>query len=164
VGPLEADEFYPNRVLAAMVALQALGREGAAAALRDYLATRREPPSGLFAVIRGLFMPPEGSVLRPPALGAPVPAQPDAVLPRFPLVMLDDVPLSVVRGYQLGGLPESVGMHLDYLLSTATWRSAPLEPGAAGSVRYLLIHWGQWVGTELAPLLETQLVRYEAGR
>ena len=158
VGPLEASTFHPGRALDAMRALMA-APDGIEAALRRYLAVRTAPPSGLFVVARCLVEVPAGEHLRPPALGAPYP-EPPAPLPRFPAVLLEDVPLSVVFGYQLGGLPEPLSSHLDSLKG-ATWRTRPLTP-SPGAVRALLPHWGLWPrGTPIADALEAQLLRLD---
>ena len=100
--------------------------------------------------------------LRPPALGAAVPAPPGDLrtTPRFPVILLDDVPLVLVGGYRLGGLPEPLAMHLDGLAGAA-WRTDRLVPGHADSVRSLLTHWG---GTNDDPhqlaRIEGQIDRY----
>jgi hypothetical protein len=178
VGPLLADVFHPGRALAAMQALLQLAPADRMAALRRYLAARSAPPAGLFAVVRALVEVPTRSsqarswpgvlqpgYLRPPALGAPWPAQPEDLsqLPHWPVILLSDVPLVEVRGYTLGGLPEPLSMHLDGL-ADATWRTAPLAPASAGELRYLLVHWGRWAEQpETMALLEGQLQRLEKG-
>jgi hypothetical protein len=173
VGPLDATQFDPARALEALRLLHALGPTGAREALRQYLQQRPDPPDGLFIVLRCLFSPPPlsapaspwpGAVqpghLRPPALGAPYPPQPDdlTLTPHFPAFILGDVPMSLVTGYALGGLAEPLSMHLD-ALANATWRAEPLRPKSAGEVRYLLDHWGLWAGTPVSALLEGQLDR-----
>jgi hypothetical protein len=178
VGPFTADAFHPGRALAAAKALLALAPSDRALALRRYVAARPAPPEGLFAVVRMLVEVPPPSqpatpfpgvlqpgFLRPPALGAPLPTQPADLpaYPRWPLVVVDDVPLVVVQGYMLGGSPEPLSMHLDGLAG-ATWRTAPLAPTSAGSVRMTLIHWGAWShDLPLSAQLEEQLRRYESG-
>lgn len=177
VGPLTADVFDPKRALAAMQALLALEPEARLAALRRYCEARGAGvPEGMFAVVRALVeVPPpthaaepwpgvlQPGFLRPPALGAPAPKQPDDLpkVPRWPVVVIADVPLSLVRGYALGGVPEPLWMHLDGL-AHATWRTEPLKPGDAGSVRIQLIHRGRWAGdADTLALLEGQLTRLD---
>jgi len=178
VGPLEAPEFNPARALDAMHALMALKPAGAASAMRQYLASRRDPPGGLFVVLRCLIEVPapdapasawpgviQPGYLRPPALGGPHPPQPEdlTTIPRFPAMLLNDVPLSVVMGYILGGRPEPLSMHLD-ALAGATWRTAPLQPKSAGELRYMLTHWGKWMpGTPIGDALWVQLDRLKTG-
>ncbi len=96
--------------------------------------------------------------LRPPALGAPYPKAPKdpKAAPRYPLVLLGDVPLVVVQGYALGGHPESLKMHLDALAREGKWRVRPLNPKTAGEVRYLFQHWGLF-GPKVAKMVDKQL-------
>lgn len=177
VGDLAADRFHPGRALAAATALLALPPAERVAALRRYLSARPDPPEGLFAVVRLLVeIPPltaaktefpgvlQPGYLRPPALGASLPAEPADLrqVPRWPVIDLHDVPLVVVSGYQLGGQAEPLSMHLDGLQG-ATWRTA-LRPGPAGAVRMDLIHWGAWASdAAISAALEGQLRRYEGG-
>ena len=177
VGPLAGGAFHPGRALTAMQALMAIPAGERMELLRRYAATRIEVPDGVFAVVRSLVeVPPASAVatdwpgvlqpghLRPPALGAPTPPQPDdlAAVPRWPIVLLQDVPLVVVSGYALGGQPESLSMHLDGL-TDATWRTKPLAPGTAGQLRYHLMHWGRWsADAAVSAMLEGQLERYES--
>lgn len=170
VGPLEATAFSPRRALDAMLALHALGADGARAALRQYVASRTEPPEGLFVVVRCLLAVPPleaasaawpGAIqpghLRPPALGAPFPIPPDdpTTAPRFPALLVGDVPLSIVSGYTLGGLPEPLSMHLD-ALAEADWRVEPPRPRPVAELQALL---ARWRDTPQGPLLEAQLTR-----
>ncbi len=177
-GPLLAGAFHPARVLDSMRALIALSPTERIAALRRYLAVRVDPPRGLFAVLRGMVQVPSRELprapfpgvlspgfLRPPGLGASSPPQPDDLqrVPRWPLILLGDVPLSLVRGYVLGGLPEPLWMHLDGL-EGAIWRTQPLAPISADEVRHQLTHWGRWSDNAASAwLLEAQLDRLEGG-
>jgi hypothetical protein len=168
VGPLAGDAYDPRPVIAAINALQPLGRDDGTALLRRYVAARGaalDERDGLFAVLRVLYEPDpsyrttsaactaqqqpmvDGGCLRPPRLGAPSPAPPaDLRALRFPFFVLGDVPLSLVSGYALGGMPEPLGMHLDELVAApTTWLAAPLAPQGAGEVRYLFMHYGSSV-------------------
>lgn len=164
LGGLESAVFHPGKTLRVMLALQGLGRKGALAAVRAYLQNTPNPPNALFLAVRGLFEPPPNGSLRMPMLGGPTPEPPAklSVLPLYPLLMLHDVPLSVVRGYVLGGHPEPLGMHLDYLEKNATWRAKPLAPLEARSLRPHLATWTNWSGDpRLRSELEGQVARYE---
>ena len=172
VGPMLADAFDPRRALAAMQALMALEPEARVAALQRYVRARTAVPDGMFAVVRALIeIPPadapmdgwpgvlQPGVLRPPALGAPSPPQPRDLtrVPRWPVILVADVPLTLVRGYLLGGLPEPLSMHLDGLAG-ATWRTRPLQPGGLGVVRVQLMQ--RFSGdSDALQLLEGQLGR-----
>jgi hypothetical protein len=185
VTALTAEEFKPGAVIRAVNALQLLGLRSGVATLREWIAAGRahkggETPDGIFAVMRLLFEPMSGlapepttsatlqsaarpGYLRPPALGQPSPApQEDLKLtPYFPVLLMGDIPLSLVNGYMLGGLPEPAEMHLDALCDgVCTWRTSTLAPKTTGEVRYLLMHWGG-LTAEQAPLVEAQLKRID---
>jgi hypothetical protein len=69
----------------------------------------------LYAVPLVIFeLPPGKTHFRPPGLGGPWPPQPKDLskLPRFPVAIHKDIPYTLVKGYSMGGLPESVGMFL----------------------------------------------------
>ena len=173
VGPLEAGAFHPGRALAAIQALSAAGPAAGLAALRR-VAAQPDPPEGLFAVLRALVaLPAAGSPaapwpgvlqsgwLRPPALGAPYPEAPAPLLdlPRFPLLLLGDVPLVLVSGYALGGQPEPLSMHLDGLVG-APWRTRPWRPEPPAAVQARLEASSWWAGFPLQAELLAQLRRY----
>ncbi len=171
-GPLLGDAFEPKRALAAMSALMALAPEPRVAALRRYVEQRgATPPEGLFAVIRALVKAPDErqasepwpgvlhpGFLRPPALGAPEPPQPRdlAAWPRWPVLVVGDVPLVLVRAYALGGMPEPLSMHLDGL-ARATWRTEPLRPEPAAAIRARLTKLA--LDADAAALVHGQLER-----
>ncbi|PKN59529.1 MAG: hypothetical protein CVU56_00450 [Deltaproteobacteria bacterium HGW-Deltaproteobacteria-14] len=186
VGPLDGREYDPRTVIRAVNALQPLGKDRGVAALRRYIAARPDADArgGLFVVLRTIMDPPKkskappadactaaqrdvaaGGCWRPPRLGQAVPAAPEDLLSlRFPAFVLGDVPLSLVSGYELGGLAERLVDHLSALAPLGIWRAAPLVPKSAGEIRYLFMHYGQWSWTdEVGRLVEAQLKRYESG-
>ncbi|HEX5272909.1 MAG TPA: hypothetical protein VFW33_20570, partial [Gemmataceae bacterium] len=64
-------------------------------------------------------------------IGAPSPwAEPEdrRLIPRYPIALVDDVPLLVVGGYSGGGLPEPVASHVEYYRKQGRIRAAPLVP------------------------------------
>jgi hypothetical protein len=150
-SPLEGGDFRPLHTIAAVNALQPLGKQVGVAVLREYMAvsfnSRWAEDDGLFAVMRVLFEVPPADrraetrraedwprvvypgYFRPPALGGPSWSPNDLMkFPLFPLMVVDDVPLVLVGGYMLGGMPESPGEHLDELERNANWRQRPLRP------------------------------------
>ncbi|TNF37368.1 MAG: hypothetical protein EP329_03380 [Deltaproteobacteria bacterium] len=187
VGPLDGHGYDPRPVIRAVNALQPLGKERGVAFLRRYLEARpgASERGGLFLVVRTLLDPPQdhagpvapdactpeqravtaGGCWRPPRLGAPYPQAPkDLRSLRYPGFVLGDVPLSLVSGYSLGGLPERLIDHLEALVPLGTWRARPLTPRPAGEVRYLFVHYGQWsLSDEVGRMVEAQLKRYERG-
>jgi hypothetical protein len=149
---LTGEKYNPRPVIAAVNALQPLGKSLGIAVLREYLkvslGSGLGEDAGLYAVIRALFDLPSVSsapvqaqpvfdyfaiirtgYLRPPLLGrADWEPEDLSQFPRFPLVLVDDVPLVVVTGYTLLEQPEAVSHHLDLLERDAQWRSQPLRP------------------------------------
>jgi hypothetical protein len=83
-----------------------------------------------------------------PALGAPVPdiVQPgDKDFPVYPLVVQDDIPLCLVRGYILGGMPEFPASHIDYCKKNCVFRGAPLHPtGSPLAAVEAICHSDRW--------------------
>lgn len=185
VGPLESDVYSPAPVVAAINALQPLGRARATALLSAYVGARTAHHllnrGALFAVVRVLYEPPaakppfppnactprqtellSGGCLRPPRLGAPVPSPPEDLRSlRYPFFVLGDVPLSLVSGYVLGGDPESLTAHIKEISAAATgWLAHPLKPKTADEIRYLLMHYGEWGATDAVTRgIEQQLAR-----
>lgn len=127
----------PRATIAAVNALVALGHDRALAAIGEYLRVSSpfDDPGrdGLFVVLAALFEVPEPPGYQPaPALGAsqpPPPTNPRA-LPRFPVALVDDVPLVVVHGYSLAGEAEPPEWHLAALARSGVMRTAPLRPPA----------------------------------
>ncbi len=168
VGALSSATYDPRPVINTINILQPMGRKAGTALLRSYLKNRghrTQVQTALFAVLRVIYTPPaakppfpkdactprqrlfvSGSCFRPPRLGSPVPSPPENLRSlRFPFFVLGDVPLSLVAGYDLGGVAEPLSMHLEALAtSKSTWLAAPLKPKSAGEVRYLFMHYGQW--------------------
>lgn len=127
--------YDPGAVIAAVDALWPRGKDGALAAIDDFLAGRdldADPHQGLFLVLRVLFDV-DGDVHPPMRLGGSMPPPPDdpTTIPRFPIMMIDDVPLMLVAGYMLGGEAEPLASHLDHYRAHGRLRAAPLAPSAA---------------------------------
>jgi hypothetical protein len=83
--------------------------------------------------LRALFDPPAGAAHPVMHVGAPdltPPADP-LVLPAFPLVIVDEVPLLLVGGYMLGGMPEAPSAHLAWYRANGVLRRGPLRPTPA---------------------------------
>jgi hypothetical protein len=133
------ERYEPIAVIDAVNALVPLGKEGALEALEVFLA--REPASdehqGLFLVLRVLFDTPSG-VHPPMRLGGSSPAAPSdaTLLPRFPIALIDDVPIMLVSGYMLGGEPEHVRAHIAFYRAEGVIRATPLAPTKTTSERW----------------------------
>lgn len=125
----------PLRIIQAVNALVPLGKDGAASVLGEYLrvSSHFEDPGreGVFHVLRTLFDPPPSTGVFPHMrVGSPSPGFPpnDKDAPRFPIVIVDDIPFVGVRGYALAGLAESPEMHLAWMKDHAELRKAKLSP------------------------------------
>ena len=87
--------------------LRGLGKEKSLAALREYCGSAQGDHI-IPIICRLLFVNPKG--WSPPRIGAPVPrVNKDAAkrFPLFPIALSENVPFLVIKGYRLGGLPES---------------------------------------------------------
>jgi hypothetical protein len=135
----EFSKYTPGPVVAAVNALWPLGKDGALDAIDAYLATRdldRDPQEGLFLVLRVLFDV-DAPAHPPMLLGGSMPAPPERpeALPRFPIVIVDDLPLLLVTGYVLGGEAEPLSSHLEYYRANGKLRPAPLAPAKPAGTR-----------------------------
>src|SRR5205807_621955 len=63
-------------------------------------------------------------------VGAPSPPDPKdpKSLPRFPVLLVEDVPLLLVNGYMLAGEAQHVEEHVKYFRQHGRLRTAPLVP------------------------------------
>ena len=132
---MSVEDYNPSYVIKAVNALQPLGKEKALERLHAYLESycKGKDTDGLFWVLRVLFEVPAEQGFPPVILGTPnipPPAVPGK-FPRFPIVMLRDIPFLVVSGYILFGLPEPVEDHVAYFRSHGTLREQVLHPPAS---------------------------------
>ena len=132
VGRMTFADYNPAYVIEAVNALQPLGKEAALVHIETYLATRSEGeyPYSLFWVLRVLFEVAKEQGFPPVHMGQPSippPADP-GLLPRFPIVLVLDIPLLASGGYLLRGLPEPVTDHVAYFRQHGTVRQRPLAP------------------------------------
>jgi hypothetical protein len=152
VKSIDSPSNNPRTVIAAVNALQPLGRETGIAVMREYLDVDFERmlgdgDSGAIMVMRLLFEPPPpstqpataeeenfGNVVRPGYFRAPAimlgwtPDDPTR-FPRYPAAVIDDIPMAINYGGAMGGRPESAREHLDFLVNGgAAWRKTLLHP------------------------------------
>lgn len=132
---MQFEDYHPTYVIQAVNSLQPLGKEQALEQVASYLESRGKGKGcyGLFWVLRVLFEVPLEEGFPPVRIGQPsipTPADPEK-LPRFPIVILRDVPFVVVRGYFLGGVPEPVEAHVAYFRTHGTLREQVLHPPAS---------------------------------
>lgn len=167
VAEMSIESYNPKTVIDAVNALRPLGKEAALKQIEDYLKTAKGDHTGLFWVLRTLFDVPQGKGFPPVLIGAPTIPPPSSAdkFPRFPIVIVKDVPLLVVDGYTLGGLPESVQAHVDYFRSNGTLRQSALDPSTSASAvsDELLKQWKQVYGDEYTSQV-TQTIKSQISR
>jgi hypothetical protein len=87
--------------------------------------------------------------MRDPYIGAPHPSPPEdrKIAPRFPLALIDDIPIVLVSGYSLGGQPEPAIAQIAYFAQHCSIRGKPLEPPSDPLAVYAkLMSAPQWAG------------------
>lgn len=126
------------KVVRAVNTLQPLGQDRAVAAIREFLRVGSDwhdpGVEGTFLVLRVLFDVPEDPGYLPSMrVGAPSikPPEDRTRLPRFPIALVDGLPILVNSGYSLAGRAESPLMHLNRFLDAGlTMRKTLLVPTA----------------------------------
>jgi hypothetical protein len=139
---LDGGEFNPAALIHAVNSLHSMGEVRGTAVVRDWAKwidndadTRRDGFSSigrLHLVIRLRWRPdPPHQAWPILSLGRPdvdLPP-PDSHWPLSPLVVCDDWPFLLVRGYRVGGaLAEAISI-VERLLEVARWHNRPLTPG-----------------------------------
>ena len=164
---MQFEDYDPAHVVDAVNELQPLGKEAALERVEEFLSARgpQQPSYGLFWVLRVLFDVPAEQGFPPVRIGQPSVSPPSksGPLPRFPIVIADDVPLLAVRGYSLAGLAEGVDAHVAYFREHGTLRSAPLSPSPEGAANEFLRQWKAAYG-ESYPEEGPQVAREQLAR
>jgi hypothetical protein len=134
-SPWDGYVFDPLSYIQAVNYLCQYDKASIIAIFREYVQSggRRLPPEStkVFFLLRLLFEPVEGGGRLPAiAMGklmdAGTPSPED--LPLYPLVSIKDVPLLIVPGFYLGGLPEDPTGHIDLCEQFCRVRSRSLTP------------------------------------
>ncbi len=133
VATMPIEDYNPSYVIEAVNALQPLGKKKALEQIDSYLEGRDKGGKyiyGLFWVLRVLFDVPMAIGFPTVRIGQPsIPPPTDSgKLPRFPIVIVRDNPFLVIRGYDLGGLPEQVETHVAYFRTYGILRKQLLNP------------------------------------
>ncbi len=125
----------PLALIRAVNSLQPLGKEGALVVIEEFLRVTGDERfgrgQGLFFLLRTLFdVPTDPGYLPRPGLGLPQTGILDdrTLLPRFPITIEQDLPLSLIHGYILAGAPEPVEKHMVYFREHGQIRAHPLRP------------------------------------
>lgn len=152
---LDGYSYNPLPVITIANTLQPLGKEKALAAIAEYIRVSSkwsgfgEARYGIFLVLRVLFDVP-GSVdpIQAVAFGAPFPPGPKDPhrLPRFPIALVDDIPLMLVSGYSLAGMATPMEEVVAFFRDNGELHPTLLAPtNAPLSAIVHLMHSSQWV-------------------
>jgi hypothetical protein len=140
----------PTAIIKAVNVLQAIGKQKALDALRQYIAIA---PDGFFDneqlpidpgnidqgdyniafwIIRLLFEPAQAGMRIPrPMIGAAIPhpgKNDEGLWPLFPIEVVDDIPFMIAEGWNLGGHPQHPSAHIQWAERYGVIRDAPLQP------------------------------------
>lgn len=128
------EEYSPLPVIRVVNSLHGLGKEKALAVIDEYLRLashfHSDAREGLFLVLRVLFELPKDGAMPTMFIGQPDPEGPKEkkTLPRFPVVLVGDVPLFVVNGYRLAGRAQQVEAHVKHFRKNGKLRGNALQP------------------------------------
>ncbi len=133
---LEGYSYNPLPVIRIVNTLQPLGKEKALAAIGEYIRVSggwdfENPHEGMFLVLRVLFDVPDNiDPDQAGGFGAPWPCGPKDPhrIPRFPIALVDDIPLMLVSGYELEGMPTPMSDVLMFFRVNGQLRPKPLVP------------------------------------
>lgn len=132
ISTMSVENYDPTTIIKTVNALQSLGKEKALLQVSNYVkqADKNQIHYALFWVLRILFDLPKQLDFPTVVIGKPDIPPPDEMrkLPRYPIIIIDDVPLLVVRGYFLSGLPEPVDNHIEFFRSFGHLRKKSLMP------------------------------------
>jgi hypothetical protein len=134
---LEGYSYNPLPLIQIVNTLQPLGKEKALAVIGEYIRVSDEwfgfmgARSGLFLVLQVLFDLPNGvDPQEAGGFGAPSPGGPrnHNLIPRFPIALVDDIPMMLVNGYALQGRATPMEDVLEFFRVNGHFRSRPLVP------------------------------------
>lgn len=154
--------FDPAALIAAVNALQSLGKDRAITELRQFVSMASDSPFArrdaenidtsdgqcVFLIVRLLFEPSDPTERHPRMMiGQPMsldqPDPPDESV--APLAVSNGFPFILVNGYALGGLPEPPSAHVDWADKHGRLRVSPMRPtSTADSAAEELINRLRW--------------------
>lgn len=125
----EAESFRTDPYIEAASKIQKMDKEKAFDQLRT-LANIREHDVKTIVLCRMLFKCKSSNDFRRPALGAPYffDSSEESDWPLEPIEVIDGVPFSVVKGYLIGGKPESAESYLNYCILNCDWNNERFTP------------------------------------
>jgi hypothetical protein len=133
-------DFRASHFLSEAVRLQKLGAPAREAALRELARQSHKRASDVFPLCRMLFEAKEGKEFRRPLIGGAgfVGKTDYANWPLEPITIYKGVPILIVTGYILAGVPELPLMYLEYCIETCKWREEKFSPVDQESRRRIL--------------------------
>jgi hypothetical protein len=126
--PVEA--YDPAGVMAVVNMLIPLGKEKALEEITAALPANTLDAVGAFWILRVLFELPPEEFYPTVKIGRPDVPPPEAsdIMPRFPIVIIRDIPFLAVKSYDLSGVPERVEGHINYFRQFGIIRHLELSP------------------------------------
>jgi len=127
-------QFNPLPLIRAVNLLQRLGKEEALNVIDGYLRSpthqNLESQGKIFLVLRVLFDVPAQTNRMPKMFVGLIPDEPPnwKLMPRYPIIIQEDIPLLVNVGVLLSGLPENPAEHVKYFRQYGKVRGTPLVP------------------------------------
>lgn len=139
------DAYNPADVMAVVNTLIPLGKTNALEAISAAIPANTLDAVGAFWILRVLFELPPEEFYPTVKIGRPDIPAPEAayIMPRFPIVIIRDIPFLVVKGYDLSGVPERVEGHINYFREYGIIRHQELKlpESAAGIEAEFLALW-----------------------
>lgn len=120
------EDYDPKDVITVVNELISLGKEKA---LAEIIAAPHDGP-GAFWILRALFELPPEEFYPAVKIGSPDIPPPETfdLMPRFPIVIIEDIPFLVIKGYDQSDTPEPVEGHITYFKEFGVIRLQPLSP------------------------------------
>ena len=134
-GPEAPGYNDPLHLIRVVNYLQPLGKTKALVIIGEYsrISNVAVDQTWLFLLLRALFEVPDPPGHMPEMrIGRMHPSPPEDRMqfPRFPIVIVDDIPFSVLFGVSIAGQSEPVSFHVEYFQKFGTLRSTQLRPSA----------------------------------
>lgn len=132
-GPEVAGYNDPLHLIRVVNYLQPQGKEKALAIIGEYarISNPAVDTTWVFLLLRTLFDIPNPPGWMPEMyIGAmsPQPPKDRSRIPRFPLIIMEDIPFSALWGVMLAGEAEPVSIHVEYFRKHGTLRAKRLHP------------------------------------
>lgn len=124
------NSWNPSKLVDAVNSLHPLGQKEGLEVISEYLRVTdgHEAQSGMFLVLRALHEVPKETGSFPEIVHWNRQPKKLELLPRFPLLIVDDVPLLFVVGFTINGAFPSIENELKYFRQNGVWRDKPLTP------------------------------------